>query len=610
MKKTLITLLTILLMSGMLVLSGCGGEGDPTDGTTDPASESVSDTEGEKRDPVVTLKGNDILDYSLVVSKEDQTALKTVLKKLNDKIKEVAGEALTVVITPTGKDIVIQNVLENDPTESTVFFEGDSLIIRSGHTRGATAAINELIKEIVPKNDIAADYSKSFSVTLNGRITGNTYDENGNEKGALDYKVGETVKFKFSLTEGSKPISCNMFEWVIMGDGIVTKRGTASGATGTLELDTKLEKAGAVFVNVKCLDKNGKVLNYSQFNGGAGVSVTEIKQTYKTPDDFDAVWADLVGRLDKISLTPTVKKEIASGEENPKGGKYAAYDDKKYVAYDIELPCVSGVNPVRGILTMPRDKVGVKGSLDIKIQFQGYSIEPALPQCEAGTAVFYVNIHGLENGREQTYYYDRYNSPVGVNGGLKDFAVNDGGKTKIEDYYFYGVMLRDIQAVRYLFSLPEYNGSGLSMYGGSMGAMQSVTVASVISRGLVDGKMKSLKLNVPWCSDVGPVRKADSADAMKYNEDSVTEDRIPRYWGADAFNGDTLYNYFDIANHIGAITCPIEIEGRFGDYYCPARSIFVLYNNATSAQSVELTMILNGTHGEADFNSAKSSISK
>ncbi len=574
----------------------------PTLSTT----ELLSDFEYTERKeyPALNLGESSIVDYSILLPKDPDKSLTSKITQLNKKVKEIVGYEIPTVTEPTGKDIVLNCGVGFNPKMARMSFDGDSLVIEAGSNTGVTKIFEHFISLLAPDATVSSDYRKTMMITVNAKFSGEVYGEDGRVKDAISFKTGETAKFVVKLLEGTSMVSCDRFSYTVMGDGIKTQRGTVSGENGFVEFDVTLDKPGFAYVYVSALDKNDRPIeDYTPFNGGAGFSVTEIKQTYSEPEDFDEVWAELVGRLDKISTKPTVMKQFASGEKNPLGGNYPKYDDTKYVAYDITIPCVSGVNPVRAILTMPKDKVGVKGSLNIKVGFYGYGVETASPACVPGTATLQVNIHGIDNGREDAYYTNFRNAHPA-------WAQNDGDKTKIEDYYFYGVMLRDIQAVKYLFTLPEYNGKGVDISGGSMGAMQSVTVASVISRGFVKGTIKTLNISVPWGADMGKVQTANGAHLMDYNIDNADDSRIPRYWGINAYKEDTLYNYFDIANHIKGVTGPIIISGCLGDYVSPPRSVMVLYNNAELASSVKLTMQQNATHGGAGAGSKNFTMSK
>ncbi len=445
--------------------------------------------------------------------------------------------------------------------------------------------------------------SRSEGQRKEGCLTCFTFGECGEKKDAISYKTDETVGFRVELRDGEGLIPCHGFKWTLMGDGIITRSGIGDGANGCMELRTALPAPGFVFLNVKVLDSEGKVIDRYDLNCGAGVDITEIEQSYPEPHDFDEVWGELVSRLNKIDPKPTEKKYFASGEKNNNGGAYPLYDDENYLSYDITIPCAEGINPVKAVLTIPKKREGVKGSLGIKISFYGYGCDTAYPECMPDTAVLSVNVHGIENGREPQFYADYRES-------ISGFAQRDGDKKHISEHYLYGVMLRDIQAVRYLFTVPEYDGTGLTVSGGSMGALQSVTVASCICRGYVKGRLKILNIAVPWGADMGKVEPANNAETMKYNIDGVYESRIPRYWGIHAYKKNTLYNYFDIANHIKRVDIPINIEGRLGDYVSPPRSVMTLYNNAKNAPAVGLKLQQNATHGWVGADASVFKLSK
>jgi cephalosporin-C deacetylase len=373
------------------------------------------------------------------------------------------------------------------------------------------------------------------------------YFRGSTEKNAVGYKCGEKIVFNLELTHDGKPMSCPLFKWEMRSDDRKFSRGMASGETGRITLSTSLEKPGFVHLIVTACSIDGKPLpGIDKFEGGAGADILEIRQGEPDPEDFDEFWAAQLKRLDKVEPAVLEKKEVPSGDPN-------------YAAYDIKLASV-GEMPVSGLLTMPRD--AKPGSLRAKLAFQGYSITTASISRVPDTICFHVNIHGCENLREPEYYENLKNTK------LAGFGFNREENKDPSTCYFLGVILRDIQAARFLKSLPEYDKKGIKIEGGSMGAMQAVSVAAHFD------DAAALEISVPWLCDLG----------------GINAGRL-RGWRPEFDKG---VRYFDTVSQAKRVKCPVNITCGLGDYVCPPSTESVLYQSFNTQKSI--TFVQNMTH--------------
>ena len=124
------------------------------------------------------------------------------------------------------------------------------------------------------------------------------------------------------------------------------------------------------------------------------------------------------------------------------------------------------------------------------------------------------------------------------------------------------MLLRDIRAIQYAKTLPEWDGKNIKVSGGSMGAFQSIFVA------MLDQDITYCDVFIPWLSNVN----GEAEGRMK----SIC---LPEYVPA--------LLYYDISNAI--------ISARLGDYECPPSGIAVLFRNAKGRMVLDFSQ--NGTHG-------------
>ena len=372
------------------------------------------------------------------------------------------------------------------------------------------------------------------------------YFRGSTTKDAVSYKAGEEMIFELELVHDGKAFGVPLFKWECYGDDGVKETGIVPGESGKLTVRASVAVPGFVHVIVTALSCDGTPISgIDKFEGGAGAGIDEIAQGVPDPEDYDEFWAKQLETLDKVAPETLRKVEVDAG-------------DPEYIAYDLRIKSVGEV-PVSAILTMPRN-AGEK-SLKGRVSFHGYGFDGALINRIPGTANLDISIHGHENLREQAYY-DEY---AKTHGG---FAFNREENKRPETCFFAALILRDIQGIRWLRSLPEYDGKGFEIAGGSMGAMQTVNVAARID------DVNSISITVPWLCDLGGIEVGRM-----------------RGWRPEFDEG---VRYFDTAAAASRVKCPVEITCGLGDYVCPPSGEVVLWHNFKSKKSIKF--VQNMTH--------------
>ena len=372
------------------------------------------------------------------------------------------------------------------------------------------------------------------------------YFRGSTTKDAVGYTCGEEMIFELELVHDGRLFGVPLFKWECFGDDGAASSGFVPGESGRLTVTRSIKVPGFVHVIVTACALDGKPLEgIDKFEGGAGAQIDDIRQGVEDPDDFDEFWKTQLEKLDGVEPELLMKKEIDSG-------------DPDYVAYDIRLKSVGEV-PVSAILTMPRN--AAPGSLAGRLYFHGYGYAGSLIYRVPGAACIDVNIHGHENMREQDYYDEYAKNHPG-------FGFSRSENQRPETCFFANLILRDIQAVRWMRTLPEYDGKGFYINGGSMGAMQSVNVAAHID------DAKSLEIFIPWLCDLGGIKVG----------------RL-RGWRPEFDEG---LRYFDTAAQASRVKCPVSITCGLGDYVCPPSSEVVLWHNFRTEKSIKF--VQNMTH--------------
>ncbi len=372
------------------------------------------------------------------------------------------------------------------------------------------------------------------------------YFRGSTAKDSVSYTCNEEIKFELELVCEGRKMQVPLFKWEITADDGTKASGFKPGESGKIELTTKIAKPGFVHVIVTACALDGSPINgIDKFEGGAGAEIDKIEQGVDDPEDYDEFWAKQVEIVKSTEPETLYMQEVDSG--NP-----------DYVSYDVRIKA-PGDMPTSAILTMPKN--AKPGSLAGQVRFHGYGFSQSSILCEENTAVLWMNIHGFDNFREQSYY-DEF---AKTHGG---FGFNKEENQSPETCYFKNVILRDLQGVRWLEQIPEYDGKGITCAGGSMGAMQAINVAAHIDN------PKSLDVFIPWLCDLG----------------GITKGRL-RGWRPDL---EPAVRYFDTAAAAKRVKCPAKIACGLGDYVCPPSGEVVLWHNFAGEKSIRF--IQNMTH--------------
>lgn len=365
-----------------------------------------------------------------------------------------------------------------------------------------------------------------------------------------EYKAGEEMVFTFRLSKDGKPAAGNARVVCAGDDGKSEIIYTRFDAEGKLIVRRVLDVPGFVMAKATLLTPygtparaNGRNIQY----GLGGVTLGALKQAISEPGDFDAYWEEQKKKLAAVSFKVLEKKFFKESD--------------KCLVYDVKIACI-GKRPVSGYVSIPK---GAKTkSLPLRIWYEGYGVSSAPVRESPVEITFSVNAHGIENGREPAYYKEL------ENGELNHYGLRDSENQKPETCYFNNMILRDLRALEFGRTLPEWNGKDLYLAGGSQGAFQAVAVAA-----LSDG-ISGCFIRVPWFCD-------------------IYASKVGRIGSTFRPRPAPGLKYFDTVNFAKRVKAPVEIEAGLSDWVCPPSGVRVLYNNLK--YSAKLTMYQGLDHG-------------
>lgn len=141
-----------------------------------------------------------------------------------------------------------------------------------------------------------------------------------------------------------------------------------------------------------------------EFGLGACVGPETLKQGVPEPADFDAFWRKAKAELAAVPMQVLEKKLVKETDISR--------------VYDVKI-AAPGKRPVSGYLTIPKD--AKPGSLPLYLHFHGYGVQSAEVVESKDAIHFFINAHGIENGRERsiTAIWQRVNSTVTVSKTMK-----------------------------------------------------------------------------------------------------------------------------------------------------------------------------------------------
>ncbi len=402
-------------------------------------------------------------------------------------------------------------------------------------------------------------------------------------KNPMTYKVGETMEFTISLkTKSGDLVSVPYFSYSFSGDDGIVSSGKVNGANGTFTVSHKITCPGFVRLTVKAMESDGAVITGTDsdggevsvvFNGGACAEWEKIETAMAEPDDFDEYWARTLLELDAVA--PTIydlKVDTLNTDKD-----YTVYDlyvnapgSKNFLNTAAKGEEPNGATYMAGKLTVPKNIE--QGNAKFYLNFQGAGVykSPGISK-KAGYVTLCVYAHSIELSREAEYYKNLENGLL--SGYMRRALYNDNAEESYTKY----MVLRDLQAVRFLKTffgenggnVSEFNGIDISawkglwngkdidLYGQSQGGFQCIAVAAL------DHDITLCRPWVPcWCDmyakNYFPTRRTMGLVYEHYSQ-----------------------KYFDSVALGKRIVCRTQVNTGFGDDTCPTTGVIAAYNAMT-----------------------------
>ena len=376
------------------------------------------------------------------------------------------------------------------------------------------------------------------------------------DKNPLSYKLNETITFTVKLVDkdaNNAAVAGRELRWTLSHDDKTLDRSGTATSDNPLVVTTAMSQPGFARLVVEVKDGGAWLSGTTQvFDGGAGADVLNI-QEWPEPADFRSFWTNATNTLFATAYTPVCTNFVPAGAAA--GVKY----------YLFELPTLPGLLPATGILAKPEG--ADPASCGVIATFNGYGFgATALPNAATvlkGNIVINVARHGeYPVHPDASYYTDLQNGP------MKSFCFrNLDGTVQQTDQY--AMILRDLRALQFAKSLPEWDHETVEVSGGSMGGYQSLAMAGL------DADVTKCTVNIPW--------HVDLSSGVKFGR--MTGWRPT--WTANM-------DYVDAKNFAKLVRCPVTFTAGLGDYVCPPSGEVLLWKNLPEPKKVTWTQ--NSSH--------------
>lgn len=357
------------------------------------------------------------------------------------------------------------------------------------------------------------------------------------DKNPVSYSLGDEIVFTVFAREEGKDIKCEKVVWEIQADDGGSIKGTAKiTEENPLIVKYTLNRPGFAHLICQAVDEEGKEIEgFDPLDASAGVNVLELSYSDTVPEDFKEYWADIEKMVADFETEVLYLKE----NEGREGFK----------AYDVRVKTPSG-RPASGYVTIPLKA----GKFPIRISFQGYGLHAASYVYDEDKICACFNAHGFENAP-----WDQIEKKYGKE--LSGYGFNNEENASNMTTYFRNMMIRNLIGLKYLKSLPEWNGKDIISVGGSQGALQAITVA------VHDSDVTEVITDRPWFCDLNSSNKG-----------------YLKGWRPDFAEG---LRYFDTVAQGMHLERPITIICHLGDYCCPPKTVMALYNSIKSEKKIK-----------------------
>lgn len=335
------------------------------------------------------------------------------------------------------------------------------------------------------------------------------------------YDVGARAGWTVSIPTGTTAPSAPFTYTIRKNNSDVVATGTLDFSDGRASIETAMSEPAML----RAVIEGGGLK--APIALGAAVAPTELRPAVPRPRDFDAFWDSKLAALRKVPIEPRLT-ELRTTVPGVR-------------LFQVTLDSLG--SKVRGYLAMP-DRGGPFPALML-YQWAGvYALQTrtVTDRAAEGWLAFNVSSHDMP--------------PDQTTGVPRDYQTI--GNRDRETSYFLHMYLRDVRAVDYITTRPDWNGRTIAVTGTSMGGQQSLATAAL------HRKVTAVIANLPSGADSNGDLHGRRAG-------------YPNWPSQDPQVMQTAL-YFDTVNLASRITAPTIVAMGFLDTIAPPVGIWTALN--------------------------------
>lgn len=356
------------------------------------------------------------------------------------------------------------------------------------------------------------------------------------------YDLGEEASFKVTVLQHQVPVENVKISYTIGLEKMpAMQTGDATIKSGATSVGKKVKLNEPGFLRCEAR----VIIDGNEYRGiaTAAFSPESIKPTQVLPDDFKEFWNQAKAAADKIPLDAKITLLPERCTESVD-------------VYQVNIQNFISGSRIYGILARPKKE----GKYPAILQVPGAGIRPyagIIDLAEKGIITLQIGIHGIPVNYETSLYGDL------SSGALRSYPFFNLDSR--DQYYYKRVYLGCLRAIDYMYSLPDFDGDNLLVWGGSQGGALSIVTAAL------DQRVKGLVSLYPALSDMtGYLHGRAGGWPHMFNESNApymaTKEKIK------------VSAYYDVVNFARLVKVPGFYTWGYNDETCPPTSYYAAYN--------------------------------
>lgn len=363
------------------------------------------------------------------------------------------------------------------------------------------------------------------------------------------YGVGQEATFTIRVLQHQVPLSDIEVSYSVgLEKMIPDHQGTIMLKNGEAKVTGRLDEPGFLRCDV-LVDMDG--VTYRGL-ATAGYMPEQIQPTQQLPDDFWGFWN--AAKADAAKIPMDVKMTYLPERST-----------EKAEVYQVNIQHFEHGSRLYGILAKPRGS----GKYPAVLQVPGAGIRPyggIVDLAEEGIITLQIGIHGIPVIEEMGLYDDLRHAA------LKNYPFFNLDNR--DRYYYKRVYLGCVRAVDYLYSLPDFDGDNIAVWGGSQGGALAIVTAAL------DSRIKHLVSLYPALSDVtGYLHGRAGGWPHMFNPQNASMAT------AEKIN---VSAYYDVVNFARFVKVPGYYTWGYNDDTCPPTSYYAAYNVINAPKELDL----------------------